>query len=157
MGSGWVDIYISKYGMRHWITLVENLSAEQYINGTFYHGTARDDIEYINAREKIEFASDRVAYFTQNRAVAEEYAWMDAEMDEGPPHLVTVKLRCHNPVFLPLHTMQDIHLPYRHANLLKTLIDSGYDCIMTEGIDEIAVIDPSKIDIISIENLDEND
>lgn len=117
-----------------------------YLRGEFYHGTARKNLS---------FSPTSPAYFTQDKAIAIDYAQMDAEIDDGIPHLICVRLDCTKPAIMDLMKMQDLHLDYIHGNFVKGLLVDGYDCAVAnvDGHDEVAVLDPSKIEVLGITNL----
>jgi hypothetical protein len=112
----------------------------------FYHGTAR----LIPG----EFATNRVAYFAQNKEDAIEHAMMDTSWEGEVPYLIIARLHCTNPAVLDVLTMQDLHTP-EHKLLLMKLRAEGYDCALeAEGhISEVAVINPNKIEVLKIINL----
>lgn len=119
--------------------------AATYLAGEFHHGTARRNTAFL---------PHAPAYFTSSRAEATDYALRDAEIDAGTPVLITARLSVSAPAFLPLVTMQDLHLPSL-APLLAELVSSGHDCALsnTAGHDEVAVFGASSILILSISTL----
>lgn len=114
--------------------IIEGQAAD-YLHGVFYHGTA---LEKTNG-------FSHTAYFTQNKELATEYAWMDSECDGDPPMLVAVRLHCTKPAALDTMLMQDL-AQHKHGRI------TGYDCAVSDqtGHDEVCVLDPSKIEVIEV-------
>lgn len=134
--------------MREFINIVTENRRDhhEYIRGVFYHGTARQNLDFHE--------SPRVSYFTQDMAVAREYAEGDA-MDEGDiPVVIKARLDLHNPAVLDMIEMQDLHfMPQRVAELVA----QGHDCAVYdhEAGDEVAVFGSAPIKIIEIIKVDQ--
>lgn len=129
--------------MRKWITLIENetrAGLQAYLRGDFYHGTARTNLKFHDTAP---------AYLTKNKALALEYAEDDAEVAGGTPYVLRVRLHCTTPYVTDHGMMQDLHMSMEHGAFVRDLLTQGYDCVVGDtGVDEICVIDPSKIEVV---------
>ena len=128
--------------MRDFMKIITEGQAADYLHGVFYHGTA---LEKTNG-------FSHTAYFTQNKELATEYAWMDSECDGDPPMLVAVRLHCTKPAALDTMLMQDL-AQHEHGRIKAAeLIAAGYDCAVSDqyGHDEVCVLDPSKIEVLEV-------
>lgn len=121
--------------------ITESQHAE-YLQGIFYHGTALDKPNGFRG----------TAYFTQTRAEATEYAWMDSEVDGDPPTLFAVRLHCSNPAIIDWQLMQDLAQTQEGRDKAQELISQGHDVVLGDmhGLDEVCVLDPSKIEIVEV-------
>lgn len=119
-----------------------------WLQGVFYHGTARKNLT---------FRPNRVTYFTPFLKDAISHAGMDAEVDGGRPVVIQVRLLVKRPIKLDTMLMQDLHL-YSHEEMVQQLKAQGYDAAISnngEYQDEIAVFYPKSIQVERVIRLDQ--
>lgn len=103
--------------MRDFMKIITEGQAADYLHGVFYHGTA---LEKTNG-------FSHTAYFTQNKELATEYAWMDSECDGDPPMLVAVRLHCTKPAALDTMLLQDLAQHAYGRTKAAELMAAGHD------------------------------
>ncbi len=133
-----------------WVEINEQhgSSIERYLRGEFFHGTSRPNLDF---RDGIP------AFLTQDFAIAADYAERDAEIENEVPHVLRCRLHCTKAWTMEHQVMQDLHLD-EHTDFVQDLLRRGYDCVLGQtGIDEICVIDSSKIEILEFIKLRDQD
>lgn len=116
----------------------------------YYHGTAR---------RRLVFSRNRVAYFTPDRAAAEDLAQTDVMEKGDRPALIEVRLNPRKIVGLYWMKMQDLH-DYKYDGLVQKLRAQGYDAVvglkeeggkLVPSFDEVCVLNPYRIRKVSAE------
>ncbi len=111
------------------------------LEGLVYHGSARRNRSFYPRLP---------AYMTRDLYMAREYAYMDAEVDDGVGFVVTCRVLAKNPVRMDITTLQDLHYS-ELKGFYDYLISRGHDCAVPEDdsiLGEIVVFGAEGLQVL---------
>lgn len=111
-----------------------------------YHGTA-NEMWTSGKRNSFNRANGmgEGAYFATDRAMAQKYADMDAEVDEGTPMVIEAYLSVQNPYRTNDHMVYQSISPEFKAELVSQGYDGVFGIYPDGTVGEIAVFEPTQI------------
>ncbi len=111
---------------------IKQLTEQHWLQGVFYHGTARRNLT---------FDPGRVTYLTPDIHLAKKFALEDSESG-GIPVIIRCTLSVRNPIAMNHMEMQDLH---GSPNMVNDLLTQGFDCAVGGDENEVCVFRPESI------------